>query len=80
MIRITIELVPHGVEYLSRTIGVATIANDGTGTKDVGNYVYKLFTEEESPKLWKTGEIKGFERLRYTVWKLLFLILQDISK
>lgn len=38
MLRITVELVPHGVEYLSRTLSIVEIVNDGTGTPELGNY------------------------------------------
>lgn len=38
MLRITIELLPQGNEKAARTIGLIEIANDGSGTKQTGNY------------------------------------------
>lgn len=45
MIVVKVELWPFGQEELAKTLGVATITNDGTGTQDSGNYVAQLFKE-----------------------------------
>lgn len=42
MIKVTIELYPFGVEAEKRTIGEMFIANDGTGTHELGNYSYGI--------------------------------------
>ncbi len=47
MIRITIELVPHGYEARKEVIAKAEIANDGTGTNIRGNYRYRLFKKAQ---------------------------------
>lgn len=39
MLRVTVELVPFGEEAYARKIAEAIIYNDGTGDRDVGNYV-----------------------------------------
>jgi len=38
MIKVTIELVPHGMAEHSKQIGTLTIANDGTGDSVFSNY------------------------------------------
>lgn len=37
-LRITVELIPRGDESRKRKVAVVDIANDGTGTHEVGNY------------------------------------------
>jgi hypothetical protein len=37
-LRVTIELIPRGDESRKRKVAVVDIANDGTGTHEVGNY------------------------------------------
>ena len=37
-LRITVELIPHGVESAKRKLCVLDIINDGTGTHERGNY------------------------------------------
>lgn len=40
MLRIKIELVPHGIEEMTRTLGVIEIANEGRVARDI--YCYKI--------------------------------------
>lgn len=75
MIKITIELYPHGRIEGKRRLGYAIIANDGSGTKSRGNYNIKLFKEDDN-KPWKTCEIKGFKRLLFNAWDLLYGVLK----
>jgi hypothetical protein len=42
MIVVTIELWPGGYKEKSRPLGVISITNDGTGTKEKSNYNYVL--------------------------------------
>jgi len=37
-LRVTVELIPRGDERRKRKVAVVDIANDGTGTYEVGNY------------------------------------------
>lgn len=63
MLRVTIELVPHGNETAVRKIGMLEIANDGTGTEQRGSYVCVLKkTPPWSGALkakWKDGKFQG---------------------
>lgn len=78
MIRITIELLPFGSEKNKKPLGVATIANDGSGDEDIGNYNVKLYTWHEPPRIWKTGKVKGFPRKIKGPWDLLCRALRNI--
>lgn len=42
MIRCTIEILPGGDESRARKIGLIEIADDGTGTEEIGHYVVVL--------------------------------------
>lgn len=78
MIRVVIELWPHGDESRKRLLASADIGNDGTGSPEVGNYVYRL--RNKAGAIWKKGHITGFPRQRATAWRLLRLILNDAFK
>ena len=76
MIRIVVEMYPHGnPDPLTRTVlGVAIVSNAGTGTVTRGNYKYTIFSKN---KKFRYGSIKGFERRKKNVWWLLYYILKD---
>lgn len=61
MIRITIELLPGGDESKARPLGAIGIANDGTGTKALGNYDVVLL-HSNGKEAWRTGRVEGFPR------------------
>ena len=79
MLRITIELVPFGLEKESRVLGIAEIMNDGTGDYRTGNYKARL--SKWSPKTnedWKTTVVTGFLRKSKGPWDLLYRVLHNI--
>ncbi len=47
MLVIKIEMWPHGDSERARSLGVATIANTGRGTRDVADYDVRLFKAPE---------------------------------
>jgi hypothetical protein len=68
MLRITIELLPFGLEENKRLLGIAEIENDGTGTKARGNYKYQMWGEldiaqKKKVRPWKSGRVTGFYRM-----------------
>lgn len=75
MLRITIELVPHGDESRKRAIGYAEIRNDGTGDRQTGNYGVRLSQWGRPGSTWKRGVVTGFPRLKLGPWDLLYLAL-----
>lgn len=65
MVVVKIQLWPMGDESKSKTIGVCKIANDGTGTKDHGNYNVALSHSGKffgRPGVWKSGRLLNHKR------------------
>ena len=64
-LRVTVEIIPHGDESRKSKLAVVEIVNDGTGTKELGNY--RMRAEGEVVGGWDlfaVGELKGFRRER----------------
>ena len=77
MLRIKIELLPWGTKPSFETWEM-NIWNDASGTKQIGNYRFKIFKKNSSETVWKGGEIKNFKRLQWSMWYLLYLCLHNI--
>jgi hypothetical protein len=75
MLRVTIELLPYGDESQARTLGTLEIANDATGTLDVGNYTGKLFAEYTGQG-GRTGRVLNFSRRKQSAWSLVGAFLK----
>lgn len=75
MIRVTVELIPHGDELRKRTLGTLEIANDGTGTENVGSYSGVL-RAEYTPSVGRRGYVWDFNRQRQSVWSLIGAFLK----
>lgn len=75
MIRITIELIPRGDVTQKQHLGTADIINDGTGTRELGNYTVRLSKWGRPNTIWKMSRVTGFRRLKFGPWDLLFLAL-----
>ena len=88
MIRVKIEIVPHGIEAAAEVLDSVLIINDGTGTtlgKDeggVGNYevhdngTLTHLRAVDYPNMYACGFIKGVER---TPEHRIFLAEQALS-
>jgi len=76
VLRITIELVPWGIESRAKIIATGTIANTGTGTPTSGNYRVEL--RDATDRKWKSGTITGFPRKRLLAWDLLYRALEKV--
>ena len=62
-------------------IGRAVIANDGSGTKESGNYWMKLYGENgELLEGASVGFRRNWPRLQKNCWELLSALLKDIYK
>jgi hypothetical protein len=73
MIRVTVELLPHGNEIAKRTLAVMEIANDGTGTQTTGNYNATLVAEYTRGR---HGRVEGFNRKQQSVCSLVGAFLK----
>lgn len=88
MIRITVEIVPKGMEQHKRTIAYAEICNDGTGTPTRGNYLMRLMAvgrrkvsgEKYRGRCFKQTEIWDYPRKQLHVWNLIKWGLSNIDK
>jgi len=76
MLRVTIELVPFGVEADAKVIATGIIGNDGTGTHTTGNY--RILLRDAAGRKWKSGAIIGFPRTRLLAWDLLYRCLAKL--
>jgi hypothetical protein len=72
MIRITVELVPHGDESKATMIETMLIANDATGNYIKGNYAY-AYSDISGVK---SGVVKKHPR-RMGAWPLIAKALAD---
>jgi hypothetical protein len=82
MLRITVELVPHGREEHKRTIATGIIFNDGTGDFDHGNYVaeFKVDRDHMTGKpISLSSTVKKFHRVR-NVWSLICEAISNIKE
>jgi hypothetical protein len=75
MIRVTVELIPWGVGE-PKQIGLMHIANDGSGSRDRGNYTASVFRKGWG-KVLRRGEVKDYPRLNYNVWRLVMRCLKS---
>lgn len=75
MLRVTIELVPYGIEEEAQVIGRMLIANDGTGTVKHSNYAY-AYNFTDRPDVPAKGLVHRFDRSQ-GAWVLLKKILND---
>lgn len=74
MLRVTIELLPHGDESRKETIGIIDIINDGSGDPEIGNYAVRLHKTPKyakRPGVWRRGKVTGFPRLVLGPYDLL---------
>jgi len=79
MIRITVELIPYGLENLKRTLTKAEVWNDNTSGNDtIGNYRFKLMDcGRLHSRIFRKGTVSGFPRKKMTVWSLLKRVLNS---
>lgn len=86
MIVVRVEMWPRGNSKAARMLALGVIANDGTGSADVGHYAATFspqinvpldeFTRDCLGKGWP-GEVRYFERRKRDVWQLLHQALGD---
>jgi hypothetical protein len=72
MLEVKIHLVPYGKQDWKRIIGSITIVNNGTGTRELGNYKYVI--EDRDVKI--EGELKKYNRNQ----SVFFLLKEILNK
>ena len=78
MIRVTVEMIPHGDETRKSVLGSLEIANDNTGNYEIGNYDATLHAEYTRPEGRKC-RVTGFGRQRQSVWSLIGAALKQMG-
>lgn len=76
MLKVIIQLLPHGDASRARTIGEMEIANVG-GDQHTGEYAVRLF-QRGSQRVWRKGSVTGFKRLSRGAYDLVFQALANI--
>ena len=72
MIRVTVEMYPGGGKKGKRLLGMAIIANDGTGTETRGNYNAGFgMRTGRTGKMKYYATVENFPRKSLDVWHLL---------
>jgi len=79
MIRVTIELIPQGVEACKRTLTTAEIWNtSGATAENSGTYEFKLMDcGMVKQRTFRQGSVEGFPRKKMTAWSLLKRVLNN---
>lgn len=80
MIRVTIELIPHGDELHKKVLGVCEIINVSKGvSKNYGNYEARLFIDDGNLRYDLQTKILKFDRLK-NAWQLLYEVLNNLKE
>lgn len=77
MIEVIVQLLPRGSREGARLLGIAKIANDGTGTQDRCDYDVTL-SKFGGKGTWKKGFVQGFPRLKQGPWDILYQALRSV--
>jgi hypothetical protein len=82
MVKVTIELCPYGSEENKEVLGTIYISNDGTGTRENGNYNVKIDNEHIKRKTGIEVEhlyrVESFPRLNLGAYDLLYRALKAV--
>lgn len=83
MIRITVEIIPHGIEEKKFTHSIANIWNTGATTKEThglyGDYQAEFMQSHlfNPKKVWKKSKALNIHRQRRGVWDIIFCLLYN---
>lgn len=71
MLRITVELVPMGIEAHKKLLGKIVIYNTLGGTKELGQYGFRRYSATDVHMTHYDGDIGEFHRKNHSSWRLL---------
>lgn len=77
MIRVKVELISARTGQTT-LLAMAAIANDGKGSKTLGNYD-AAFTLK-SGRVWRESHVEAFPRTRKNVWWLIRRLLSQLEE
>ena len=78
MLVVKIELWPGGWEDRKKEIGRLVIVNDGSGTKNRGNYRTLLMRRGTKNTVLREGRVGNHSRLSKSVWNLVHKALESV--
>jgi hypothetical protein len=73
MIRVTVDLVPFGVESESRKIGELILANVSMKDNNTADYIYAFVSDKSD---MQSGSVTSFDRSR-GIWELIYECLSN---
>lgn len=71
MLRLTVELVPFGIEKNARVLVRGKIANTGKDPNRPARGTYNVTLYDKGGSPYRKGRVEGFARTRDHVWKLV---------
>lgn len=77
MIKVTLELFPHGFSCGRKLLGSAVISNTLASTPTKGSYDAVFANKAGRP--WKTCKVSGFPRKKLLAWDLLYRCLKEVA-
>ena len=78
MIRVTVEMLPHGSELHKRELGTMEIdLREVTPDHRVGGYGWRIFKWGKGRRTWRKGYVFGHDRRKRGPWDLLYRCLAD---
>lgn len=78
MIVVFIEVWPKGDQSKAKTLGMAEMTNDGTGSNTHGNYRLKLVGK--TSRYRRQSVTTDFPRKSRNIWELLRRALNDVDR
>ena len=78
MIVVKVELWPYGYSEYKRELGRMSIANDGTGTRTVGQYDSRLYGN--GGRSMGQTRVTSWPRLQKHVWDLVLVCLRQLRE
>lgn len=76
MIRVIVELWPHGDPSKKKRLGVMTITNDGKGTSKKGGY--DALAMGKTQRWFRRSRVEDFPRQRLVAWDLVYRALRGM--
>jgi hypothetical protein len=78
VIRVTVELLPHGIEARKRHLGTMELWNTCEGNSTIANYEATLSKWGRPAEVWRRGRIENFPRARLGPWDVILRLLVQI--
>jgi len=78
MIVVRVELWPGGDGSKAKSLGLATITNDGKGIGKKQNYKVDLYSRGDKPRLLRSGFLSEWNSSAVSAWKTVWEALKTV--